>query len=151
VLVIGIDPGLTTGVAVYDPQKEELIAALAARAWSQVAELLDELREQPTRKIVVVEDFIGQGPRNENADHTLKTIGFVTGLSLWFGFTVHTQQPQARKRKLPEAKAVLSGTPYGIHIADALAHAMVYSNRKKAAKQLKPFAHREEVASGQRD
>lgn len=114
--VVAIDPGLTIGVAEVTTNPLRVVTF----ATDDPIEVVTFLTG--TYDAVVVENFVGGGPRTKEAIHTLKVLGFVQYYAQFLGLPVTLQQPQMRKHKVSEAKSLLkTATPHEI---DALAHAL---------------------------
>src|SRR4051812_46375557 len=97
--VLAIDPGITTGVV----QVSMLGEIIAMSLIGDPPELIATMKELlPTH--IVIEDFVGAGPRTKEAIHVLKLIGIVTGASYVLGLNVLLQVPQERIPFLYEAK-----------------------------------------------
>lgn len=128
--VIGIDPGITTGLAVYGAKGalasdaiRDNRAAIARWVWQHYSKY-SKLGET----WVVIEDFIGAGPRTGPAIYTLKLIGALEFFCDWHKMRGQSQEPQRRKAYLKgAAKALqLSGVKANKHQVDAMAHAMAF-------------------------
>jgi hypothetical protein len=129
--VMGIDPGGTIGVAIYgyvgdhptlgDAQGWHLDTSTLPTQGS----LVETTRAwQDHLKMIVVEDFIGNGPRSTEAQLTLKLVGGVIGMALAFEIPFKVQQPQYRRAYVEKAKGMLDHPT--IHEVDALAHVLAY-------------------------
>lgn len=119
--LIAVDPGLTIGVA------EVRVGARGERNVVQTFQTDDPLAATNSicrADVVVVEDFVGGGPRTKEAIHTLKVCGFVEWYARLLGVTVVLRQPQFRLHKVTEATALVG--PGAPHAVDALAHALSY-------------------------
>jgi hypothetical protein len=129
---MGVDPGRTCGIALYDRTTLQVLQASEAMTQEALAEAIVNWRPD----VIAVEDFIGSGPRNVHGIYTLKLIGFVHGVGLMLEIPVIEQEPQFRRPRLTEAKKLAPRAT--VHAQDALAHALAYHK-----------AHLEELASGQ--
>ena len=128
--VIGIDPGMTTGLAVYGRMgalETDYIRlntpAIAKWVWQQ-----HQRYSKLGRVLIVIEDFIGSGPRTRGAIYTLKLIGALTFFCDWHKLQGQAQEPQRRKAYLKQAKKALGvrGLKFNNHQMDAMAHAMSF-------------------------
>ena len=123
--VIGIDPGKTSGVAFVDGCSGS-VDIITCGDYDTRDSLYATIRHLVTVyhvDMVVIEDFIGSGPRTPAAILTLKLIGFLEGMLTELDITHRLQPPQWRKPFLREAKE-FEGVPH--HSRDALAHALFY-------------------------
>jgi hypothetical protein len=125
--ILAIDPGLTTGVAHYDSRTGKVLRAFDETSPVRVAEFMELLKRKREVGVVVLEDVIGQGPRDRYIVRTLKVLGFLEGYGHLLGLEVVLHPPQTRKCMLDKA-AKLSGP--GMHYTDALAHALAYASLK---------------------
>jgi hypothetical protein len=124
--IIGVDPGGTTGVAVWETTTKRVERHYETTNALTVADLIQRYSSAATprnKPVVVIEDFIGGGATDVNAAHTLKLVGFFEGFSRWLGLVVVVQAPQIRKSALVAARQHLG---HGHHYTDALAHALAY-------------------------
>ena len=123
-LILGIDPGVTTGLALYDDVQGVLLAE-DTQAPGRVYAILSEFLEKDVEdRAVVVESYVGAGPRTSEAVYTIKMLGFVEFLCQSWGLALFDQAPQQRKHQVAQAKALLPQGPH--HAKDALAHALAY-------------------------
>ncbi len=131
-LVIGIDPGLTTGFVVYDTILEEVIESKQTQDQMYVTNRLKAYRSQSVLA-VIIEDFVGAGPRDPMAIHTIKTLGLHQGVSEWLGFVTIIRAPQSRRPFVELAKQAKGMPAHNKHAADAMAHVYSYldSQRKE--------------------
>jgi len=138
-LVAAFDPGLTTGYALADFAERDdnpivpfrLIAACALATPHEVVQWATAKKPG----VLIVEDFVGAGPRTREAIHTLKLVGYLQYLYT-NGMLTETvrHQPQWRKAYVALASQVLREHPtiaYNKHAADALAHIFAYQARMK--------------------
>ena len=125
--VLAIDPGISTGMA-WVSDEGELIASVVTDSKSHILQLLQEFAHSDYT--VVIEDFVGAGPRTKEAIFVLKLIGFVTAVCLIYEYPLHLQVPQQRLPLLSEAK---QRAPKGaiIHAVDAYAHALAYQEKER--------------------
>lgn len=139
-VIIGIDPGITTGVAVLDLRSLQLVEKAQTRDPTEVCTLLDNYTYgKQVVRAVVIEDFVGSGPRDPNAITTIKYVGGFEMIARSKGYDVQVRAPQQRRPFVSQAKA-----DYGLdtgekHIADALAHVLSYidfdAKEKEAVKR----------------
>jgi len=127
--VCGIDPGRTTGLVVCDVSGV-VIQALDVRDRESLVEFLTTHNPD----VLVVEDFLGSGPRSADAIYTLKMLGFIEGCSHYLGMFHVMQPPQWRRAFLDKAQLVF---PYHKqrHCKDALAHVLAYLDRTQEGKE----------------
>lgn len=134
--VAAFDPGRTTGYAqvAFGKQGADGVRPLLTVFTKQLASV-DEVRDQMmlTRMadVIIVEDFIGSGPRTADAVFTLKLVGL-----LEYGFpntTVIMQNPQRRKPFVSIAREMLNAQHKDRHGADALAHILSWHHTYQSA------------------
>jgi hypothetical protein len=139
-LVAAFDPGLTTGYALADFAERDdnpivPFRLISAYPLDSPADVVRKANES-WADIIVVEDFVGSGPRTREATHTLKLVGYLQYFNITH-FTSKTilHQPQWRKGYVALAEQVLREHPlcqYNKHAADALAHIFAYHARNRA-------------------
>lgn len=102
-----------------------------------LARTLENLDEE-YHLIVVMEDFLGAGYRNNDNKNTIKILGYIEYLCKYYGYEYYIQPPQFRKPYLEEAqeyfKTYVDESPvlkdswknksFSRHMVDALAHAV---------------------------
>jgi hypothetical protein len=127
VIIVSVDPGQSTGVAAIRTELEPAFAGSATLlVRKEIAHYIWKWREvSRSQLLVVVEDYVGGGPRDKDSIFTLKLIGSVVGLCEWWNVECVLHQPQQRKRRLEEAAKIMSSSQYSVHEVDALAHALV--------------------------
>ena len=138
--VMGVDPGVTTGVAIIDTSKskkliyrDQLVKLLHQQeAYDAFVGALEKY--QPD--YVIIEDFVGGGPRTPPMVYTMNLVGFVAGVLKVLGYSYKAMPPIHRRAFLPDAKELIKekGQP---HATDALAHALAYSYREELRKNVK--------------
>jgi len=131
-VIISIDPGVTTGLAVCSISKELHITPMFiadSREISIIIREVDIAIRTMGADVVIVEDFIGGGFRNKDSKRTIETLGFIRlYYSLIMERKVVVQQPQFRKHAYQEACKLLksNGITKVHHAKDALAHLVAY-------------------------
>ena len=88
--------------------------------------ILDEHSKHPGSFHVVIEDFVGSGPRSKDITDTIKLLGFLEGLCKWKDIPYTVQHPQKRMHMLDRAKSTDSFSTLGYHAIDALAHVLAH-------------------------
>ena len=127
-LILGVDPGLTTGYVKYDT--EHKIA--------QGQHYVDPVRvgkaiEHDARAyferdpIVVIESLVGAGPRLKETNHTLQVLGFARWYAETLGLQVVLQAPQQRLPYVAQATLMCPGMK---HAQAALAHCLAYATKQ---------------------
>ena len=125
--VLAIDPGRSTGIVLVD-QTGLILQSQLATTPEQVLVAVATI----TPSVVVIEDFVGAGPRTLDAIFTLKLIGGASAIAWLKRIQVVIQVPQARTPLLTEAKRRADkGT--SIHVVDAYAHALAFLERWQAS------------------
>lgn len=121
-LIMAIDPGYSTGLVVTEDDRLMEAHLLSDPHMVQLQATRAANMEGIT---VVVEDFIGAGPRTKEAIFVLKLIGGIEALCFSNGTPYVLQTPNTRIPLVPDAKRK---APKGtiIHIIDAYAHALAY-------------------------
>lgn len=122
-VIIAVDPGYSTGVVAIDLEGG-IVAGRVIEINNALEELLNLVDENETR-LVIVEDFVGAGPRTKEAIFVLKLIGAIRGACYVKKIPFLVQVPQKRIPYVPDAKRhAAPGTSR--HIIDALAHVLCW-------------------------
>ena len=129
-LIVGIDPGVTTGVCLVANGPEDL-KILRKDQIVSIPCLMQALQGMDWPRLVVMEDYLGAGHRHKAAVHTIQVIGAVKGWAAIHDVPVEMQPPQWRKPFVTEARILLKSKHSGRHAADALAHILGYIYREK--------------------
>lgn len=126
---VGIDPGVTTGVAIIDEDKK-LIHSAETRQPLDIAKVLDKCVEKWGEKsfVVAIEDIVGAGARSRGVIYTLKLVGWVHWFCEYKGLINTVQPPQRRRPYLKEAVEILKANnmTFSAHQKDSLGHALSY-------------------------
>jgi hypothetical protein len=122
--ILAVDPGITTGIAFISETGELLQAGTAT-----YEETLDRVHAQQDC-IIVVEDFIGAGPRTKEAIFVLKLIGGIVAICHVDSLRCIIQAPQVRIPFVPEAKD-RAGLKVSKHAIDAYAHGLAFLEKTK--------------------
>lgn len=134
--ILSIDPGITTGVALYGVD-ENFYTVFQTTSLQEIIWIMDT-GLSPT-DIVLIENFIGGGYRTNETTHTLKLLGFVENYAKYIKHAhVVIQTPQTRKAYVKQASDILeksSGTP---HAVDAFAHILAYIAKEKTIREPDP-------------
>ena len=77
-------------------------------------------------RAVVIEDFVGAGPRDPNAILTIKYVGGFSMMSKHLGYETIVRVPQMRRPFVGLAQSGYGLTTREKHAADALAHVLSY-------------------------
>lgn len=126
-VVLGIDPGVTTGYAVLESVDEgrhssvRLIAAGECKTYGDLVRVL--LKAQKTVDLIVIEDFFSAGVLNQYKKQTIVTLGFVQGWAAHAKVKIVTQAPRRRTPYLIPAAKLVKETG-SRHSRDAAAHAL---------------------------
>lgn len=126
-MLVAIDPGRTTGIAIT-ADNGYLIEWKTTMSMDTLVALVDDLKESVD--VVVIEDFIGAGKRSKDGAFTLKLIGAVWAVCLLDELPFVVQVPQTRVPFLALAKS-LAPKDIIIHGLDAYAHALAYVERNR--------------------
>ena len=94
----------------------------ATGTYSTVEDLLPFLQGY-SPNCVVIERFVGAGPRSADSTYTIDQIGFLRGVCYILNYTVELHMPQKRLPFLENAKQLCDRQRHG---ADALAHLLAY-------------------------
>ena len=124
-IMMSVDPGGTTGIALFE--NDNLVDAITVPGSDH--DKLANVFMHWIPNVLVIEDFIGNGPRSVEAISTLKLIGMFEGFSILKGTRFVVQQPQKRKPYLLRASTILTKrfeSPVRIHAVDAIAHGLAY-------------------------
>ena len=136
-IVVGIDPGPTTGFAWHRDGKaqeryelKETDYASPRDHWSATTKAIQRVtsyRRNGEEFVVVVEDFQGIMHASEGV-RTIKQLGYVTGACEALDIQVEIAAPQMRKACESFANDQISGTT---HELAALSHALCWYERNK--------------------
>ena len=141
---VGVDPGGTTAVAVMADTGQLDVHIVTRNSFDTDTEALGEIVQRiaalPHDCAIGMEDFLGNGPRNQYNTYTLQVIGAVRGYASFKGVPVFMQTPQERypytrtdaARDLYVAR--YGHAPFAQHPLDAIGHALVLAynlNRRK--------------------
>ena len=131
-IVAAVDPGLTTGLASYETAYDLVLGTKETTDPVEVGWYLDWLRDTAEADgddvVVVVENYLGAGPRTAEATHTLQVLGFVRWYAAMLGLPVVVQAPQQRLAYVTRATEL---APKLRHAGAALAHALAYAAKQK--------------------
>lgn len=132
-VLVTVDPGITTGVAVrilsVIPEVPPKYITLTC---NPISELWDFLETLPYHvDMVVLEQFQASAHIDDNCERTLEACGYVKAMCYRKGWSLTLQTPQSRIAFLKKAKALLAqvggeGPRVGDHEMDALAHVLRY-------------------------
>jgi len=129
---IGIDPGAKfTGIAVYDTSVEQFIYHAEMANPVAVVQAIQEYVENDASEpedesVVVLEDFLGSSPRDENVVATIKIVGYVYWTCKELGIIVVLVPNQARLANVANVPCDITGKD---ELA-AAAHALSAKERK---------------------
>ena len=123
-VIMAIDPGYSTGAVIIGLDGN----MVGGREIETEEEVLDWIiGSRPN--LVIIEDFVGAGPRTKEAITVLKFIGKIIGLCYVIRIPVVMQAPQVRIPLHHDAEELLpKGT--SVHIVDAFAHALAWLERE---------------------
>ncbi len=127
--ILGIDPGVTTGVAFLDVKSGDVLEVRAIRdGHMELVAIIDQIMVAFPNTYVVIEDFVGCGRRSASIIYTLKLVGWLQTYCKWRGYNGGMQQPQRRRSWLPDAKVMIKAKRLKnvAHTRDALAHCLAY-------------------------
>jgi len=141
VKVLGIDPGVTNGYAVVSDVMGDR-QYVETCGWTQSPSVLGEVIELKKYILrdfwVVVEDFVGAGPRNADNKRTIETLGFVRHLCALRNIECKVRQPQTRLAYVERADFLVprervhgeqeAWNQHRVHIVQAAAHALSWMN-----------------------
>lgn len=124
----------------FDLRTEQLYEWLQTREPTEVVALLERFvpSKAPVRA-VVIEDFVGSGPRDPNAILTIKYVGGFAMISRHLGFETIIRVPQMRRPFVGQSQSGYGLTTREKHAADALAHILSFidfdAKEKETAKR----------------
>lgn len=153
-IVVGIDPGGTTGLAILmddgTPKELKQISGYDILHQKQLQREFIRWLRAVKPKVVAIEDFVGGGYRDKHSSMTLKLVGLFVALAAAANCNVSVQVPRARHPYLAQAKA-MNPNKANNHATDAFAHALAAASiqeRKnvKGSKNDKPRARATEGA-----
>jgi hypothetical protein len=96
----------------------------------EVADYIRDLKDTQADRdwnslTIVIEDFIGGGPRDAAIVHTIQVLGFLRLWAIYSGYTVEVRVPQARKAFVNQAYQISQQRDKDSrHVNDATAHAL---------------------------
>lgn len=127
--ILSIDPGITTGVALYDVYTNSVYVTQTTIPDELIA-IID--KNLAPSDIVLIENFIGGGYRTSESTYTLKLLGFVEYYSYYVKrIRTFIQTPQTRKAYVGIARDILEQTTRTPHSIDAFAHILAYMAKEK--------------------
>jgi len=118
-IVLGIDPGVSTGLAALVVDKPELSRTYAA---DSIAGIMGFVEDIPNFQRIVLENYVFQPGTHISPTKTLMVIGAVHYMALMRDVRLIVQNSQYRKPYLEHAEAMLPGRTR--HEIDAMAHAI---------------------------
>lgn len=127
--VLAIDPGKSIGVAYVSYLANEGKLEITTKTVFSFEDFFDYFK-RIFPDVVVIEDFIGAGPRTKEAIMVLKLIGKIEGICFLLKTPVIIQNPQMRKPYLFKVQKHLKSI-VSKHEEDALAHALAYINQQE--------------------
>jgi len=130
-VLIGIDPGVTTGLAIVTIEDGNIIPLVFKdrKDIRDIIFIIDTAIGLRKIETIIVEDFIGGGFRSKETKQTIELLGFVKHYyKNVMKQKVTVQQPQFRKHAYQESKAIAKkydlSKPH--HAKDAMAHIIAY-------------------------
>jgi len=132
---MGVDPGRTTGTATVTFDDGGSVLSIHTGLEVSKELLASNIIYQKPNEIVI-EDFIGAGPRSQDTIYTLTLIGFVEGTAFSQGIKTTRQAPQARYCRMTMATSLIDLSVKMTqkkrgHMIDALAHVLSYYDHKR--------------------
>ena len=128
-VILGIDPGGTTGVVKFSTADYKVLgwSHYDTESITEVSDVILKLQINHLNNChVVIEDFVGSGPRSSDMTQTIKMVGFFEHLCTWKKIPYTMQHPQKRLSTIARAHEIKSPTPLSSHAIDALAHVLAY-------------------------
>jgi hypothetical protein len=133
-IVAAFDPGRVTGYAratIGDERVDGVypLISFGAKQLNTWEHVHHNLFADEWVDIMIVEDFVGGGPRTTDAIHTLKLVGLIQ-----YGrrdIPVIVQPPQFRRAFVEEARQLLEAKHKHRHGADALAHILYWRYKRE--------------------
>ncbi|HEY8309409.1 MAG TPA: hypothetical protein VIG47_02580 [Gemmatimonadaceae bacterium] len=117
--IVGVDPGVSTGLVHISPT-DTILEATTAHSCDEVAEFLAGIGEGT---LCVIESYAGGGHLMREGIITLETLGFAHGWAKRSNMYIRFQTPQARLAYVGQAQVALPGHEQR-HMRSALAHAL---------------------------
>jgi len=126
----GFDPGRSIGVALLGatPSSHQIGHTETTRDVVYCGSLIAQWAATYAGLTVVVEDFVGAGPRTSDGNYTLKVVGYLTWKAEEQGVVVIVTPSQSRLAGMTEAKQLVAGGTG--HSIDAMAHAVAAARRR---------------------
>lgn len=143
-IAAGLDPGVSTGLVLvrypalwrYHPDSVTIVHTEVVTEYGHITEFLDLAASQAdqysSRLTVVMEDFVGSGPRNTEIVRSIKMCGHIEGTCEVQGFELVTQTSVQFKPFVREATALLENSKqeFSPHKVSALAHILCCLERR---------------------
>lgn len=136
-ILMGIDPGVSTGIAIRFPGGAIVTNTIDT---SKTCSVLWDTIYQDNVRAVAFETFATGGRVDPNMIHTIELVGSIRGVCHVAGIRAFGQQPQARRSFIPDAATILQEQSktndhvYTKHEVDALAHLLLFEWRIKEDK-----------------
>jgi hypothetical protein len=125
VIVVGVDPGRTIGLAWVDLSSPE--RHVWAGQQTSPIKAFEWMREwERLAQIILIEDYVGGGVQSSDGLYTAKLAGFLYWAGELHALPVQYRVPQKRLAGLMQAKA----HGYPVHATDALAHCYAHIRRE---------------------
>lgn len=131
--VLGVDPGLTTGVALIRVTPESCqIELMGQRTPDELCATLHTAKQHRTGQLgfmyLAYEMFVGAGPRTKESSATQELVGYLKYSAVDFGFVAKPQTNQSRIAFVQPAKDLAKeqfpDSKFRVHELDALAHTL---------------------------
>jgi hypothetical protein len=119
-VILAIDPGLSTGVAL---RSNGTLTTTTLHSNEAVWALFNKSHVN----VVVIERFATAGRLSSPGLATIELVGSIKGICYIQGILLHVHVPQFRYAWMDRAKALLQGVEaHTVHEVDALAHLLAY-------------------------
>lgn len=124
-LILSIDPGVTTGIVSVNTEDKSIEARQVKGIYKASTVIINMMRKSNPYMVVVIEDFVGAGKRDNDIVDTIKLLGYVQLLCKNLPIDCITQHPQYKHPFMEVAELRYSGSKVE-HIKDAYAHLLAY-------------------------
>lgn len=124
-LILAIDPGGSTGIAVRFPDGQ-----FQTNTLTDPADLWDFFKPAVKPQVCVFEMFSTAGRVDKYMIYTIELVGGLRAITYALGIRSYVHVPSKRYPWLAQAEALLKGKGHTRHEVDALAHLLAYEGRR---------------------
>lgn len=140
----GLDPGVSIGMIIvrypaewrFNPLDVHILRSSVTTEYTPILDLIEEGEQRAdhlgVRLTVVMEDFVGSGPRNPDVTRSIKMCGWIEGLCETRKLELITQTPlqMGPFERIAAQQLANAHIEYSPHLRSALAHVLCYLERR---------------------